>query len=95
MAKVLSAVQIETYTSRGFLAPLDPVYSDEQIREIREGLVELIALLEPEESTKEIRERPNPSPGIKMPTTGRWIRWNLSPSGWRSTTWTKKTAPWS
>ncbi len=56
MSKALTNDQIKSYRENGFVFPLGPAFNDSQMEEIRSGLEELIKLLEPGESTKEIRE---------------------------------------
>lgn len=52
----LSAAQKEFYQQNGYLLDLPPIYSPEEMAAIRDDLPQLLALLEPGESSKDIRE---------------------------------------
>jgi ectoine hydroxylase-related dioxygenase (phytanoyl-CoA dioxygenase family) len=54
--KRLSRKQQEFFAQNGYLHRLPPVYSTEQVGTLRSGLDELMKLLRPGESSKEIRE---------------------------------------
>jgi ectoine hydroxylase-related dioxygenase (phytanoyl-CoA dioxygenase family) len=54
--KRLSRQQQEFFAQNGYLHRLPPVYSTEQVGTLRSGLDELMKLLRPGESSKEIRE---------------------------------------
>ena len=55
MAAALSTGQIQQYREKGYIYGL-PVFSPSELDEMNTGLDEILALLEPGESTKEIRE---------------------------------------
>jgi chlorinating enzyme len=55
MAAALSTEQIQQYRENGYIYGL-PVFSPSELDEMNTGLDEILALLEPGESTKEIRE---------------------------------------
>ena len=56
MSRILSADQIDRFGTDGILLPLGPAYDRDEIDSIRIGISDLMELLEPGETTKEIRE---------------------------------------
>ena len=56
MPKVLTEEQVRTFREEGFLTELGPVYSAAEMKGLDVGMASLLALLEPGESSKEIRE---------------------------------------
>ena len=56
MSGLLSTNQIERFRRDGILFPLGPAYEEDDMDAIRSGINELLRLLEPGETTKEIRE---------------------------------------
>lgn len=55
-AYTLSQEQKDFYEKNGYLIGLPPVYTPEEMRQINAGLPELLALLQPGETAKDIRE---------------------------------------
>ena len=56
MGKRLTEAQQQLYHANGYMIGLPPVLSPQQVRELNEGLDELMKLLRPGEDSKEIRE---------------------------------------
>ncbi|MGB6032282.1 MAG: hypothetical protein WBH55_05565, partial [Bacteroidota bacterium] len=54
--KQLSQEQIAFFQKEGYLHSLAPVYSPNEVQELKRGLDDLMSLLRPGETSKEIRE---------------------------------------
>lgn len=56
MGEKLSNTQVEFFKNEGYLCGLPAIYTGPQVEELKNGLAELMKLLRPGESSKEIRE---------------------------------------
>ena len=56
MSKVLTQKQVDQYREYGYLVNLPRIFTDDEVVAMRQGCDQLLELLKPGETSKEIRE---------------------------------------